>query len=341
MNRYEEKYNFKIASINDVDLIMAFIREHWRSGHVLGTNKEFFLYEHGHGDQVNFVLCIEKESNRLVGIHGFIPYSNEPDFRHVCGVMTMVKKDGVMPLLGVELIKKFISLANYQSYCGIGTNEKTMLPLVKTVFGRSTAKLDHYYMLNESISDFKIAKVSNTPKVPCTYKEVAQAKLQLLKTFKMLSQSFELNKPFSNLPFKAGWYIKKRYFEHPIFRYKVWGISNRGRIEAILVGREVEANKTTILRMVDFIGNIESIRLIQQELRKLIIKNGYEYIDFLLHGINENTMNKAGFLLKNEDEIIIPNYFQPFVRENIDVWCEKSREDMILFKGDADADRPN
>ena len=29
------------------------------------------------------------------------------------------------------------------------------------------------------------------------------------------------------------------------------------------------------------------------------------------------------------------------IRENIDIWYEKSHENMIIFKGDADADRPN
>ena len=40
-------------------------------------------------------------------------------------------------------------------------------------------------------------------------------------------------------------------------------------------------------------------------------------------------------------DIIVPTYFEPFVCENIDIYFEKSHKDLILFKGDADGDRPN
>ena len=36
-------------------------------------------------------------------------------------------------MLGVELIKRFIDIVNYKTYCGIGTNPQTMVPLAKAV----------------------------------------------------------------------------------------------------------------------------------------------------------------------------------------------------------------
>ena len=46
-----------------------------------------------------------------------------------------------------------------QTYCGIGTNPKTMLPLVKKFFKRTTGLLDHYYILNNDLPNYIIAKV--------------------------------------------------------------------------------------------------------------------------------------------------------------------------------------
>src|SRR5438552_10905726 len=137
MNRYDAQYIFRKATIRDTDRIMSFIREHWRKDHILGNDRDFFLYEHGNGEEINFVLCEDKGSGELVGIHGFIPYSHHRELRHVCGVITIVKNSVTVPMLGVELIKRFITLTEYQTYCGIGTNTKTMVPLAKQLFHRN------------------------------------------------------------------------------------------------------------------------------------------------------------------------------------------------------------
>ena len=57
MSRYNEQYIFRKANIADVDRLMRFIREHWRADHILGNDRDFFLYEHGNGKEVNFVIC--------------------------------------------------------------------------------------------------------------------------------------------------------------------------------------------------------------------------------------------------------------------------------------------
>ena len=47
-------------------------------------------------------------------------------------------------------------------------------------------------------------------------------------------------------------------------------------------------------------------------------------------------------LFNIKDDIIIPNYFEPFVRENIEINCAfRSQLDYIIFKADADQDRPS
>lgn len=38
---------------------------------------------------------------------------------------------------------------------------------------------------------------------------------------------------------------------------------------------------------------------------------------------------------------IMPDYFAPFEQRNIDIYYMSEIEDVILFKGDGDMDRPN
>ena len=53
-----------------------------------------------------------------------------------------------------------------------------------------------------------------------------------------------------------------------------------------------------------------------------------------------------GFKIKSDNsKKIIPNYFEPFIRENIIInFAYKSkfnRKNFFLFKGDCDQERPN
>lgn len=342
MNKYDELYIFRKAKINDVDRLMNFIKEHWRSNHILGNDRDFFLYEHGNGDKINFIICEDRNNSEIVGMQGFIPYSWDEELCHICGVMTMVKKGITTPMLGVELIKRFINIVNYKTYCGIGTNPQTMAPLVKRLFGRFVFKSTHYYRLNEKVETFKIAKIVDRKKSSEEIVESNSAKLVEFNNFEQMKRNFALNRDYKFLPYKEEWYLKKRYFEHPIYRYRVWGIVVKGEVLAILFGRQVERANVKIIRFVDFIGDIEDLALAGKGIKEIIETNSYEYADFLLHGIPERIMRKSGFVRKIEEEgNIIPNYFEPFVQSNVDIWLEKSNEEMVVFKGDADADRPN
>ena len=97
--------------------------------------------------------------------------------------------------------------------------------------------------------------------------------------------------------------------------------------------REQEYEGTCVLRIVDYIGN----RRLFAGLRGFIDANlkKYEYIDFYCYGFEENYILEAGFtLLDDSDDNIIPNYFQPFERKNIDIWVNSSRDGCLFFKAD-------
>lgn len=45
--------------------------------------------------------------------------------------------------------------------------------------------------------------------------------------------------------------------------------------------------------------------------------------------------------LKENDTNIIPNYFSPYVAENIDIYVGAKYKGAVFFKADGDQDRPN
>jgi len=63
-------------------------------------------------------------------------------------------------------------------------------------------------------------------------------------------------------------------------------------------------------------------------------------------GLPEKEFIKSGFVKAGDSQnLVIPDYFEPFVKSNIDIFFARKSEnienDIILFKGDGDQDRPN
>ena len=81
-------------------------------------------------------------------------------------------------------------------------------------------------------------------------------------------------------------------------------------------------------------------------LKKIMRNEGHEYIDLFLRGLNEKTMPKAVFVKLNiyKNDIIILNYFEPFVRSNIHIKYfsdTKELKQLRIYRSDDDQDRLN
>ena len=66
----------------------------------------------------------------------------------------------------------------------------------------------------------------------------------------------------------------------------------------------------------------------------------------MCYGCNEETLSKAGFRKINleSEEIIAPNYFSPFIQENIKINFMADTIEinkLRICKADGDQDRPN
>ncbi len=343
LDKFSELFEFGFAQHQDLEEIMSFIRHFWREDHILGNDKKFFLYEHGGSSKIiNFVIAKSKKTNKLQSIQGFIPYSTNKRKLHICGVFSKTHPENKIPLLGLETMKRMLELTEPITYCGIGTNSKTWLPLVKKFFHRQVGIMSHYFMLNENFTDFKIAIPEALPHSNQTNLETG-LHLQEISIFSEIENELNSLKVSDNLPFKSNAYLKRRYFENPIFTYKIFKfLEHTGKLIGLVIMRKITRRNRKILSLVDFIGDIKKLGEAGNAFRILMLQSNYEYIDCLCDGINDDVFKRIGFKKKEHDgKTIIPIYFEPFVRENIKIHFEKSPSSLILFKGDSDADRPN
>ena len=339
MSKLDQLYEFRLATVADIDSIMDFYKREWNPNHILATDRDFFCYQHQNGDAVNFMLAINRDTGQIEGAEGFIQYSKQ--LLDIGAVMWKVSASTKVPFLGVEVVKRLKQATGCRVYLGPGANPKTAVPLHQKMLKHLVGKLEHYYLLSDN-TEFKIASIKEKRAVPCR-SEAGPTQLKPISDIKELDGKFIYQDLINRKPFKDRWYIERRYFNYPIYAYKRYAVvGENDQISALVFAREVSQNSATILRIVDLIGDPGALATLHQEWLRLIKENHYEYIDFYCKGIDQQTLQQGGFVHKDEtDPNILPNYFEPFLQQNIDIWYSLSDEDTVLFKGDGDQDRPN
>ena len=337
-SRLDALYEFRLATLDDVDAIMAFYRAEWGATHILACDRDYFLYQHAVGERVNFMLAIHRASGEVHAAEGFIQYSR--DLCDVGAVMWKVGSKCRTPMLGVEVVRRLKQATGCRVYLGPGANPKTAVPLHQRVLGHAVGRLEHFYLLDDR-ADFRVAVVDRMP----SFDNVLGSGFTLtpVAEFEDVERRFDFSAWIDRRPYKDGWYVRRRYFAHTIYRYRVFFADDQeGHCRALLVAREIARDGATVLRIVDLVGDTAVLAGLGQAFNALLRRGGYEYLDLYAKGLDHAAMSAAGFTCKQDgDPNVIPNYFEPFVQRNVDIWYSLSDPDALLFKADGDQDRPN
>lgn len=341
--------NISLGKPEDINDIMSFIESDWGKNHILSRDQLFFKYEYLYDNQINFVFA--RENNEIVGLLGFIPSSisynsiyginNNSDY---CATLWKVRENLTTPTVGLQLLESIRNLKNMGNLFCVGINKKTIG--IHKYLGIYTDTMQHYAMINESIQEFKIAKVkeSRGAIVP-TNSSIEKYAIKIVKDETELLK-FKFDNFEQNIPYKNAKYFTKRYFAHPVYKYDVFGVYNSGDLEGLFVTRIEACNGSRALRIVDFFGDEKNITPFAVFLSNLIKKEKYEYADFYCFGLDENNLLNSGFQLidPHNEELIIPNYFNPFLQKNIPIhfFADTKKVNLLrLFKADGDQDRPS
>ncbi len=322
------------AEFDDIENIMKFIERYWNPNHILCKSRKFFEWQHYYHGEVCFIIAENNCRHEIEGIVGYIPYSEE-EKRDVLGALWKVRNNHY-PMLGLKLKLYLMRSINAKTLSGIGLNKDTLELHRRS--GSVLGKLKHYYLLSD-VKKYNIAVIA-AKRILDYNQEKEQFALREIKKADILMVLCEKEKISNKHPRKSFDFICHRYWNHPVYRYQFWGIYNENNVLGTFIMREVEYHSTLVLRIVDYIGDVEAIAHTGKALQGLL--KGYEYIDFYLYGIEDDILRDAGFVLQDDDVNIIPNYFEPFVQKNISLdFYADSLEEIILFKGDGDQDRPN
>lgn len=323
------------AEIKDIPMIMQFLDEHWLKGYALAHNRKLFDWQFVRDGQVNIWIGIDDLEHKMYAMEGAILYNTSlnPDFSTCLWIA--LKCD--TPMLGLRLSEKLLKNLPHRESFAVGLNEKSAG--IQRRLHKKVPKMDHYYRLND-LDKYSIAKVTNKtiPQVEDTGYTLTEmldpCSIEYYVTPKMLLE-------YS--PYKDYKYIEWRYFDHPMFKYNMWGIKDdEGLPCGILVTRTETANGAKSAKIVDFYGNNSTFGKIGFSINKILIDNCYEYIDIYSYGLCISMLEKAGFVECTLDsDNIITNFFQPYLCQNSDIYIIEPRiKNARLFRGDADQDKP-
>lgn len=337
-------YKFKICEREDLPRLLTFIDTYWKKNHILVRSKEIldFQYYNPEEDKYDFVLAENTQTGELDGIRGWIRVAKyDPalaGYDEVWSAVSKVRTDvenNEIKVLGSYLWRY---LEKHKGFGTVGISRFSFA--MHTAIRHKTCSLSQYFILNRETNDYKIATV------PANYQQptVIVESNWHLREIEDLNAVEDNAVPAYYRPFKSKTYFINRFAKHPVYKYHFYGIYESEVLRSIIVGKFVEVNGSKILRIVDVLGSLEEVGWLYKDFQTVLKETGSEYVDFLCFGVDETAFKRMGFdkLDPGQNELIIPNYFEPFEPKNIIInGAYKPAERYCMFKADADQDRPS
>lgn len=331
-----EQIRIRRAELSDIENIIVFIRDYYHiKNHVFTRKRELFYNWHVNGNDLWIVIAEGCESKKIYGMLAYTLYTIEDDIDVAFTLFQTIKSGD--PTLGIRIIKFIQELYPGGCICGCGILPHTTG--LYAYFGFQTGKLKHYYRLSDR-TEYRIAQVGSKRISPVKREGHA---FRLFDSMEMVRKYIQPDAFDWSVPRKNFDYVERRYFNNLGYRYQVYGIFDaESYCVGMFTGRQICQNGAKCFKIVDYIGNDEELRYCGGAFSRLVEDNDYEFAHFYEIGIPDEIMMDAGFVLNDEKDNIIPQHFEPFVQENIDIYYFTSQPKKFHgYLSDGGRERPN
>ncbi len=345
IEKLQEDYELRFCRPEERDLLVDFLRKYWREDHIFVLKPELLDWQHldRKNNRYNYVVAQHRKSGEFHSILGFIPTSQYDDRIEKMEVWPCIWKsrpDIHVKGLGVSLYYYMKSTLPIETISILGISD-VALSIYKHWNFRA-GKMKHYYILNDTLQDFHLVK---------DYQNMLSSGYGMINSAKSLEKCGL--EEFLALPetafeglnrYKSKEYFVNRFFKHPMYRYEVFCIRENGSAQGVIVARVCGNEGSKCLRIVDMTCGEDRLCGMLQCFQSLLREENYEYIDFAEAGLDDEMIRKAGFIDKEQSKAVVPNHFEPFCLENIELdyaYKTVTGLDNPFFKADADQDRPS
>ena len=328
----------------DVEKLILFLKYHWKEDHVFVKSRALLDFQHYNKeiDGYTFIVAENQETREYDALEGYIPsylydasLKSQGDYWSALWKRREDKDPKELGFIGIQVHMRQMKLPNFHSLGSVNPSD-----FAKKVHKGLNAVMEdmlQYYILNDSFKEFKIAGNVNIIK-----SDISSDNTYSLE-FKDNNDWDHLNLEGYYHPLKTLEFFKNRYANHPIYKYSFINVYHYKELVAIFATRIIHVNNSSCIRIVDVLGKLPEANIKRQLLDVLYDLNA-EYIDILNWGISKTIFFKMGFdILDVNGSLIIPNYFEPFEQRNVvfKMVYNGVYNEYVVFKGDADYDRPN
>jgi hypothetical protein len=329
----------------DIDDVVRFIDTYWKPGHALVKCRRLLDWQHRDPDGrgYSFVVARRRDDGVVLGILGYIPtrrFDAALGGDSVIWLTTWkVRDDANVAGLGLLLLQYLTNTERHLAIGALGLNRGTV-PIYEAL-GYHVGEMEHYVRGNAAVEAFELATLNSVIAPPLSDTTPLQAR-RLISDEEF--DALEWVPPDAAVPRKTPEYFRTRYARHPIYAYLVLALHDAGAPAALMAARTAEHRGRRALRIVDFAGPDEVLGRAGPVVQALLEQVDAEYADVYNTGIGCSVFERAGFRRIDPDgPDIVPDHFEPFERRNVRLWfsLKGSRRRAVLFKGDADQDRPN
>ena len=329
----------------DIEDVIRFLDQYWKAGHVLTTCRPLLDWQHrdADGGGYSFVLARRHHDAAVLGILGYVATRRFDralaDDNVIWLTMWKVRDDAGVPGLGLALLQFLTKSEPHVAIGALGLNPAT-LPIYQAL-GYRVGDLCHYVRPSTAVDRFEIATLrSRTAPIGAAIGARLDAR-RLTRDEEFRALEWVPNR--AGVPGKTPEYFRTRYGRHPFYEYVVMALLDAGVPAGVIAARTAEHGGRRAVRIVDFLGARSVLARAGPVVQTLVEELGAEYADVYNTGIECAVFERAGFRRIDPDGAeVVPDHFEPFERRNIRLWFSlKGAADPVLFKGDADQDRPN
>jgi len=340
---YDPMYKISICKKDEIDDVVEFIDKYWKKDHALVKSRSLmdWQYYNEQNQTYNFIIARNKATGEIHAIEGFISTSHfDPQISKpmTWGSIWKAIPDVAPPGLGF-VVKKYRETeydSEYNCEVGISVDAKKY----NTQFKNTIFALNNWYITNPDIEKYELVECKSHQSSVShdnNYSNVAYIDIDPEKWY-LISDDLRIPE------FKSKDYYANRFFNHPIYKYHaVTLFSSDTEEREVVFYRVLEHSGRKSIFFVDYIGNGHVLKGANSVLVKLLGQYEAEYIVFPCFGVDVESLKEAGFLNPEETEDVIPLYYEPFLKKNVEILCASKMESInwMTFKGDADQDRPN
>ena len=324
------------CTVADIPALMVFIGEHWRQDHILARERRVLDWYYGCPQGCNFLLA--RRDGEIFAVLGFIDVDHLNAKRSVNSELWLalwkVRDDAGVPALGLRLIMELKKRYPQRPIAVLGLSEAARK--IYRLLGYEVKTLDQLFIHNRNLHKHRLLR-GTLPDYRCP--PFAGSVEPVSHKERLFADANQIE----DCRGRSASYFIHRYLDNPFSNYQLYRIFLEGQI-AYAVGRVMSANGGRTLRLVDLYGQLPLLGAALVWFERYLQQQELEFMDLYLYSEQNSLLQECGFINRAgcADDVVVPNYFQPFVALNIDLQCAMENGFTgPVFKADGDQERPN